>query len=186
MLKSAVFETECSGRGCTFNGCESSRRSSCDGKMLSTLRQIETSVKQLTGKDRNKGICKNGWKRFKGHCYREFVHKLDWFGAQMFCRLQKANLAGIENKEENEWLQNTFSKEKLWLDLNDLSVEGRWSWFSTGKPVTYTNWMPRQPDSVGEDCGQMNSPGYKKGQWNDKECDAKLRFICESSGTLIL
>ncbi|XP_062595250.1 uncharacterized protein LOC134256583 [Saccostrea cucullata] len=79
MLKSAVFETECSGRGCTFSGCQSSQSSSCDGKMLSTLRQIEISVKQLTGKDRNKGTCKNGWKRFRGHCYREFAQKQDWF-----------------------------------------------------------------------------------------------------------
>ncbi|XP_062607489.1 low affinity immunoglobulin epsilon Fc receptor-like [Saccostrea cucullata] len=185
MLKSAVFETECSSRGCTFSGCQSRKSNSCDGKMLSTLRQIEISVKQLTGKDRRKGTCKNGWKRFRGHCYREFVQKLDWFGAQMFCRLQKATLVRIDNKEENEWLVKTFSKEQLWLDLNDLSVEGRWRFFTTGKPVIYTNWMPRQPDSVGEDCAHMNYPGYKKGQWNDRECGVKLRFICESSGTLM-
>ncbi|XP_062595249.1 collectin-12-like [Saccostrea cucullata] len=100
----------------------------------------------------------------------------------MFCRLQKATLVRIENKEENEWLVKTFSREELWLDLNDLSVEGRWWFFSTGKPVTYTNWMPRQPDSVGEDYAQMNYPGHKRGQWN--ECEHKLRFICETFDNL--
>ncbi|XP_061171792.1 perlucin-like protein [Saccostrea echinata] len=103
----------------------------------------------------------------------------NWTG--LVHRLQKANLAGIERKEENEWLK----KQKLWLDLNDLSVEGNWRWFSTGKSVSYTNWIPGQPDYASEDCGQMNYPSHKKGQWNNLSCDAKIGFICELSGMVI-
>ena len=50
LLQTAVFETQCSGSGCTFNGCESSGSDTCDGQMFQKLNKIQSSISKMWGK----------------------------------------------------------------------------------------------------------------------------------------
>ena len=45
--QTAVFETQCSGSGCTFNGCESSDSETCDGQMIQKLNEIQSSINAI-------------------------------------------------------------------------------------------------------------------------------------------
>ena len=57
-LQTAVFETQCSGSGCTFNGCESSGSDTCDGQMFLKLKEILSSINNIW-KKKPKVIGKN-------------------------------------------------------------------------------------------------------------------------------
>ena len=46
-LQTAVFETQCNGSGCTFNGCESSGSDTCDGQMFLKLKEILSSINNI-------------------------------------------------------------------------------------------------------------------------------------------
>lgn len=54
------------------------------------------------------------------------------------------HLATVSDAAENSWLYNTFTRfgginRTLWIGLNDAAQEGQFVW-SSGEPVTYTNW----------------------------------------------
>ena len=66
----------------------------------------------------------------------------------------------------------------IWIGINDISQEGDFRYASDGKPLTYTNWNPGQPDDSGnnEDCVLLwNKYEFK---WNDAPCSLKRSFIC--------
>ncbi|XP_062592101.1 perlucin-like protein isoform X2 [Saccostrea cucullata] len=156
IIKTAVFQTKCSESGCTFNDCDKR-------KLL-------------------KPVCKQGWKRYNGHCYRLFSTKMNWFEAQFFCRKQGTTLLQINDARENKWLSTHYPKVYYWIDLTDAGKEGEWMMFSTGKRPTFTSWGKGQPDNSGnEDCAHDNSP--RNGEWNDGQCSNKIQVMCESSGS---
>ncbi|XP_055998593.1 perlucin-like protein [Ostrea edulis] len=186
MIKSAVFETQCSGSGCTFNGCQSSESGTCDGKMLSKLNQIHSSIRNIWKRKPEKPstVCKKGWKRHNNHCYFLSSAKLNWFEAQMFCRNLKTTLVQINDANESKWLSRNFPKVPYWLDVTDVGKEGHWLTFSTGKRPTFTSWDRGQPDNwkKNQDCGYNNFSG-RLGRWDDAHCTMKIQFICEESGS---
>nr|XP_034317508.1 uncharacterized protein LOC117686527 [Crassostrea gigas] len=108
MIKTAVFETQCSGSGCTFNGCESSGSETCDGQMLTKLNRIQSSINNVWKRKPKTMVCKKGWKRYNGHCYFLFSGKMNWFQAQIFCRNQGTTLLQINDASENKWLIKNF------------------------------------------------------------------------------
>jgi hypothetical protein len=63
-------------------------------------------------------------------------------------------------------------ERSLWLGLNDAVTEGQFLWASE-EPVSYTNWLPGQPDNAygDEDFAHMmrtgNGYGHPGGFWND-------------------
>ena len=72
----------------------------------------------------------------------------------------------------------------VWIGINDKSEEGKFSYASDGKSLTYTNWNPGQPDDGenNEDCGYLRDKKYKnnkKFKWNDAPCSSKKSFICD-------
>jgi lectin-like protein/PEP-CTERM motif-containing protein len=58
----------------------------------------------------------------------------------------------------------------LWIGLTDQAQEGHFVWTS-GEPLTYTNWIPGQPDNFGggENWVHMmrGNNGFVPGEWND-------------------
>ena len=53
---------------------------------------------------------------------------------------------------------------------------------ATQEVMTYTNWDINEPNNGGyygggEDCAHLNS---RHGKWNDKECGASGKSVCES------
>ena len=66
----------------------------------------------------------------------------------------------------------------FWTSLTDIVKEGEWIWESTNATLTgYTNWLPGKPDSVDQDCMQINYGATK--QWDDLGCTILIGGICE-------
>jgi hypothetical protein len=68
----------------------------------------------------------------------------------------------------------------LWLGASDIQQEGTFVW-ETSKTVltaaTFTNWSPGQPDNWqgNENCVHI----WYNSMWNDANCEAALRALCE-------
>ncbi|MEO0969129.1 MAG: lectin-like protein, partial [Cyanobacteria bacterium J06639_18] len=95
-----------------------------------------------------------------------------WEEAQAEAQSYGGNLVTINDAAEQAWIYNTFGSmgSSLWTGFTDAEQEGSWQWIS-GQAVTYTNWIPDQPDnwfSQGEyeNYGSIKT-GNNTGQWND-------------------
>jgi hypothetical protein len=103
----------------------------------------------------------------------------NWTGAEKMSRSLGGHLVTIRNEEENAWVTSMFAfygnvRREIWIGLTDEKTEGQWRW-SSGETVSYTNWVPGQPD----DCRQLdgtdedyahiaNYVNWKPtGAWND-------------------
>lgn len=83
------------------------------------------------------------------------------------------NLVTINDASEQNWLLTTFgSTENLYIGLTDSTVygaiEGEFRWVS-GQPVTYTNWVPGEPNNGGVEQleGFVHLYNLFNGKWND-------------------
>ena len=114
-------------------------------------------------------------------CYAYISDAKTWSEAQTVCKALGGYLAEIQSKAENDYIAKIMSEHggSVWLGANDLITEGKWFWATSGKPVSdFTSWQPREPNNARgvEDCMDFTS----NFQWNDKECDKHLRFICQA------
>lgn len=68
----------------------------------------------------------------------------------------------------------------LWIGLNDVEREGTFVW-SSGAPVTYTNWAPGEPAGGRLDenyVGMVVDPGFATpGQWHDIVSDFRYNDV---------
>jgi|GEM_PF-2709767 len=98
-----------------------------------------------------------------GHTYFVITDR-DWNAAEAFAVSLGGHLATINDEAENIFLVSAFAGGETWIGLNDRDSEGTFVWTS-GEPVTYTNWAPGEPsDSTGdENAAYLHSTG----QWND-------------------
>jgi Ca2+-binding RTX toxin-like protein len=104
-----------------------------------------------------------------------------WTQAQEQAVSLGGNLVTVNDAAENEFLVNTFGgTERLWIGLTDEVTEGTFKW-ANGEAVTYTNWLPGQPDDAGgnEDYVELNFA--ETGKWNDF-ANSLLRGIIEING----
>ncbi|XP_053394952.1 perlucin-like [Mercenaria mercenaria] len=138
--------------------------------------------------------CPDGWTYFRGSCYL-FVDNmsLDWTEAIHHCSIHHGQLATIETKAEDLFIQDmakrlfrnfsdrmkTFSS--FWLGASDSTVEGLWTWYTDDSDLMYTNWSPGQPDShlgVDEDCLVLFGPHNYT--WDDASCTMRKHHpLCE-------
>ncbi|KAI0218553.1 hypothetical protein LSAT2_029762 [Lamellibrachia satsuma] len=97
-------------------------------------------------------------------CYKLVQQNMTWSDSRGKCqsRGDRADHVSIESQEENEFLL------KMIRDLRPhncphMFTSGRrdssgvWKWMATGRPFSYTYWMPGQPDNHGgvEDASTM-------------------------------
>ncbi|XP_048767074.1 lectin BRA-3-like [Ostrea edulis] len=122
------------------------------------------------------------WLRYNKHWYYHSTQKLNWMGAQLYCRRQGGNLVHIDNAHENNWLSSKYTTGSIWIGYTDQHAEGQWSSITTGERVSYTNWSRNNPNNYkgNQHCGTLNWGG--NGRWDDNSCSTKLTFICEVSG----
>ena len=101
-----------------------------------------------------------------GHAYKS-IRCESWNDANNQAVTEDAYLVSINDAAEQKWLSETFGYRPYWIGLTDLAKEGEWGWTS-GEPVTYTNWAPYEPmdtDRGEEDYTFMgHSPN---GEWSD-------------------
>uniref|UniRef100_A0A672ZYE8 C-type lectin domain-containing protein n=1 Tax=Sphaeramia orbicularis TaxID=375764 RepID=A0A672ZYE8_9TELE len=102
---------------------------------------------------------------------------LSWSNAQRFCRTEYTDLATAENKEEMQELVDAGRRwygGHLWIGLYDDIHSWRWSVDEEDRsPVSFTNWRNGKP-------GGLPCVLTHKGQWEDRRCDIKLFFVCQT------
>lgn len=90
-----------------------------------------------------------------GHLYA-VTQPMTWAAAEALGVQQGGHLVTIRNAQENAWLISTFGFSNQWIGFNDFATEGSFVW-SSGELVTYTNWLPGEPNNQGgEDCGHFS------------------------------
>jgi hypothetical protein len=109
-----------------------------------------------------------------GHSYY-LLDQSSWQVAEAQAIALGGHLATINDAAEQNWVFSTFGTfggidRSLWIGLTDQAQEGTFVWTS-GEPLTYTNWIPGQPDNF---AGSENwvhmmkgNNGYVPGEWND-------------------
>ncbi len=115
---------------------------------------------------------------YEGHTYHlvrgEIPHDgITWTEAESFAHTLGGHLVTINDAREQAWITNTFTPGNrldffLWIGLNDAAVEGEFVW-SSGQPVTYTNWAPGEPNDFGdgEDYVDLQNFADRDFKWND-------------------
>jgi hypothetical protein len=94
-----------------------------------------------------------------------------WDNAEINAIALGGHLVTINDLEEETWLRTNFGRTILfWIGFNDSAIEGTWVW-SSGQPITYTNWASGEPNNVmpptmGEDFAVLNW-NASTGGWND-------------------
>jgi hypothetical protein len=76
------------------------------------------------------------------------------------------HLVTVNDTAEQAWLYDTFDVNPFVIGLNDIGEEGNFVWTS-GEPVTYTNWCPGEPSNGGPDGEDLVHMGFIDGCWND-------------------
>ncbi|XP_046675556.1 neurocan core protein-like [Homalodisca vitripennis] len=118
--------------------------------------------------------------------YQVEAIKTNWFGAFAQCMNHGGRLAVILTKEENDKVKEEILRSGLrpqfWLGGTDYPLGNHWTWMSTGKPFTFTDWHNNQPDNWqnrpgGEHCLEFWETESLR--WNDRNCLDELYSICE-------
>ena len=134
----------------------------------------ETYVVSLPNSD----VCELGWSFYNGSCFYTSDTCETWSKASTICRRMGANLPAIESQEENVYIQHRHNGEKAWIGLNDIAIEGLFTWVD-GCPDKFRYWAESQPnDFRGEDCVHTLGPGHGY-MWNDVDCTACHQYTCK-------
>ncbi len=117
-----------------------------------------------------------------GHSYTLTSNPSNVFTARAEAAAMGGHLAVINDAAENAWLVSQFGAyvPALWIGLSDEIVEGVFVW-DNGEPVTYTNWLPNEPNNAGgnEDYVEFSTHSFSLGGWNDNSSNQFFRGIIE-------
>ena len=101
-----------------------------------------------------------------GHAYKS-IHCESWDDANSQAVAEDAHLVAINDEAEQKWLLGIFGRRPYWIGLTDLAKEGEWGWTS-GEPVTYTNWAPYEPMDADRGEEDYVFMGHSlNGEWSD-------------------
>ncbi|XP_045182031.2 perlucin-like protein isoform X2 [Mercenaria mercenaria] len=127
--------------------------------------------------------CSDGWLAYEGSCYFFGHDEVHFTEAEHYCRQRNGHLIHVNSKAENDFIKDRLTDlnhHYWWMGLTDEVTEGKWQWFGTDEPATFTDWYPGQPNLAVEDCAIFyDAYGY---QWGDIPCTRTCIAICEASG----
>ncbi len=112
-----------------------------------------------------------------GHAYKS-IHCKSWDDANSQAVTENAHLVAINDEAEQKWLSEIFGPRPYWIGLTDIAEEDEWSWTS-GEPVTYTNWTLHEPMDAGSGEEDHVFMGHAlNGEWSDISIEgAAWKFI---------
>lgn len=157
--------------------CVASAFTQCGGLIndigIRIIDDLETADNSETKPDG--GECADGWQEYRSHCYKLTAALGSWDDAEAEAVAAGGHLATINDEDENQWILDTFDplEPRLWIGLHQLSgsiePDGGWVW-SSGEPVTYTNWRATEPNNNGDEkyAEFMTSSAFAPGKWNDR------------------
>nr|XP_054764263.1 uncharacterized protein LOC129270946 [Lytechinus pictus] len=117
--------------------------------------------------------CPPGWIERSGYCYRLY-DPLPWQQAILRCGFDGGFLSSVVDKDENNFIVDSFQNETaslVWLGLNR-----DWQWLDGLSPLFY-NFDNRSGESSG--CSAIDING--NGRWQLANCDEQLKFICKKT-----
>ncbi|KHN71769.1 Aggrecan core protein, partial [Toxocara canis] len=94
--------------------------------------------------------------------------------ARAICQTLGAQLVWFDTRAELQFVNNLAISQgatTYWIGLNQ--IFGAWVW-PTGRPTTFFNWRPSQPDRC---CGRnvtcvLANFRNRVGQWDDASCES--------------
>lgn len=121
----------------------------------------------------------------RGYWYH--TGKSTWANAKSTCHAWGGHLVIIESRAENNRIASGLKKrgmEGSWIGLNDKNHEGMYDWADKHRYLKYENFNNNEPNGRrGENCVEMIRGWHWwtqfNGQWIDRNCNTKLRSICE-------
>ena len=126
-----------------------------------------------------------------GCYYVDTTASVNFTAARSLCSDQGGLLVEIDSQEkQNEIFQYldanpSFRTNYSWLGATDRDVEGNWVWTTSGRPITFTNWLAGEPGPGAlldvQDCTEMRrvDEAWHAGKWADTQCDNLRQPICE-------
>lgn len=117
----------------------------------------------------------------------------DWVGSLNECVNQGMILATPDTTAKNDELKAFLSTHSLGfthIAANDLLVEAKFEWMTTGQPVTNTAvWHTGEPNNGGtnanEDCALMSLCNLGYG-WYDKLCTSQSAVVCQAEAAEVV
>ncbi|XP_042191803.1 E-selectin-like [Callorhinchus milii] len=122
--------------------------------------------------------------RINGWTYHHIKENMEWTKARDFCQEHYTDMVAIQNKAENQYLNDflPFVPSYYWIGIR--KVNSVWTWIGTNKTLTKeeTNWAPVEPNNKGkneEDCVEIYVKRKQNpGMWNDISCTRKKNPLC--------
>ncbi|XP_051763528.1 killer cell lectin-like receptor subfamily F member 1 isoform X2 [Ctenopharyngodon idella] len=144
--------------------------------------------KNLNERDRLRNelqICAE-WTRYQSSLYYISNEKKSWTESRRYCTERGADLITINNREEQDFVNNMSGAAVVWIGLTDSDVEGRWKWVD-GSALTSGFWASGEPGGgTRENCVLTVAvpklpewPGLVG--WLDESCNQAYQWICEKN-----
>eukprot|EP00066_Takifugu_rubripes_P009689 XP_003976883.1 PREDICTED: CD209 antigen-like protein A [Takifugu rubripes] len=118
-----------------------------------------------------------GWFHFQKSLYYISSVKNTWHLSREYCLQEGADLAVINSRAEQAFLENF--KMTLWIGLMEQRSERTWRWVD-GTPLTESYWSLGEPNNYEgnqEQCVEQIER-VNKG-WNDLVCEHRNFYMCE-------
>ncbi|XP_071801390.1 perlucin-like protein [Asterias amurensis] len=132
--------------------------------------------------------CPEHWHYWGISCYKITEMRFTWADARDECR----NLGGVlgvpSSDPEHEFIAQLIpTGGTVWLDCNDIYVEGNWKCREGNVEVAYRNWYFTEPNNKGdEDCAALNNGYGNESQWHDVSCSREERALCKMADRPLL
>ena len=118
---------------------------------------------------------------------------MNFFTSEAYCGLNyNGHLASPADSEENEFLrlrlienygQSLDNRHEVWIGAYRFDGNDDWT-YTTGKPVTFTDWFSGQPDTYGDVCVALIAyfPSNVFFNWYDVSCENRvIPFVCQEN-----
>lgn len=122
---------------------------------------------------------------FEKHSYKFIPKKESWLRAKKAAEKIGGYLVVINSEDEEKYIERKIQEilggdnQSVWIGLNDIDEEGKWSWVN-GDKLTYTKWHNGEPNNNGgipESCVVLNKRADYG--WNDNAMDIENYYIIE-------